>query len=214
VRFCYPLPQLLLTRFRYSSYTSGVIILQAAVQKILTGYHSSTWIADLNLANICIEVLEFCAKVDSVAARMKDIVQRYMAVIRGAVDAELDTNLNQDSEDEIVDYLFTVPPGDTTLHKAARDLLRLIQHPFGQSLELIPEGGPQPPLRNSLVNWMEAAVGIPQEWDWELQKCGLKPNQQEVNTSQMRQVISKLGPGTFVPMGDASPWTAWTGHPL
>lgn len=200
--------------YSYSSYTSGIIILQAAVQKILAGYHSSTWIADLTLAAICVDVLRFCAEVDSVAGRMRDIVQLYMEVIRSAVKTEfLAVPGDNNSEDELVDYLFIIPSGDSNLHKAARDLLRLIQYPFGTSLELIPEGGPQPPLRNSLVNWMEAAVGIPQEWDWELQNCGLKPNhEQNGNSSQMRDVLSKLNPGRFVSMGETSPWTAWTEH--
>ncbi|KAF2019938.1 hypothetical protein BU24DRAFT_129893 [Aaosphaeria arxii CBS 175.79] len=210
----------------YSSYTSGIIILHAAVQKILTGYHSSTWIADLTLANICVNVLAFCAEVDSVAARMRDIVKRYMEVITAAVNAgQLNADPGENNnEDEVVDYLFSIPDGDTRLHKAARDLLRLIQYPFGTALELIPQGGPRaPPVRSELVNWMEAAVGIPQELDWELRKCGLKMRDQPAGTAAaaaakgtagqergMRGVMATMGQGHCVPMGDSPPWTTWT----
>lgn len=216
----------------YSSYTSGIIILQAAVQKILSGYHSSTWMADLSLANMCIRVLDFCSQVDSVAGRMKDVVHKYMRVLQVAVQADLDMHVDpgkNDNEDVLVDYLFCIPAGETMLHKAARDLLLLIQYPFGTSLELLPEGGPKAPLRNTLVNWMEAAVGIPQEWDWELQKCGLKEEQAQhgqgqqgqqrhqrqhglINEIPMREVVSTLGSGRFLPMGETSPWTVWTVH--
>jgi hypothetical protein len=185
------------------------------VQKILNGYHSTTWVADLTLANICVQVLQFCGEVDSIAARMKEILHKYMDVIRASVNAMFNTDPGADNnEDEIVDYLFVIPPGDTDLHKASRDLLRLIQYPFGTLLELIPEGGPRaPPLRTSQVNWMEAAVGIPQEWDWELQKCGLKPDgNRRSSSSQMRDAISTLSPGRFIPMGDTAPWSSWTEH--
>ena len=145
---------------------------------------------------------------------MGDIVQRYMTAIQSTVQTEFSAPPEENNvvEDEIVAYLFTIASGETNLHKAARDLLRLIQHPFGISLEMIPEGGPQPPLRNSQVNWMEAAVGVPQEWEWELQKCGLKPDKGQRSDSPMADVISSLSPGHFIPMGDASPWTPWTAH--
>lgn len=233
----------------YSSYTSGIILLQAAVQKIISGYHSSTWTSDLRLASSCIRVLSFCSRVDSVAARMGETVQHYMNTILSSVpnhstslhspnsDSDLGSDFDTAHEEEVVDYLFHIPPGETTLLKAARDLLRLIRHPFGTTLELMAEGGPRAPIRGgpTVVNWMEAAVGIPSEWDWELKGCGVKGDSGsghgwqggdgigDRNSSEsgsgsgrgevvMRDVVTSLGSGKFLPVGDKGFWEYWTVH--
>jgi hypothetical protein len=200
----------------YSSYTSGIIILQAAVQKILNGHPDSTWIADLTLVNVSVDVLNYCAETDPVASKLSTTLSTYMDALQRIKSFQLNTNLGENmDEGGDIDYLLTITEGNSTLELAARDLQRLIQYPFGTFLELIPEGGPKAPdLQKTLVSWMEAAVGAPQEWTWELQNCAMQPNSQKIGETglacQMGDVIANINPGHFVPMGEASPWSTWT----
>jgi hypothetical protein len=200
----------------YSSYTSGIIVLQAAAQKILNRHHESTWIADLTLVNACVDVLVYCAEIDPVAAKLATTLSTYLEAIQRIKDYKLNTDLGQNiNEGETADYLFTVAEGPSTLSMVARDLQCLLQYPFETDLELISEGAPKAPdLKATLVSWMEASVGAPQEWSWELQNCTLQANiTKAANASsacQMEDVMSNVSPGRYLPMGDAIPWSMWT----
>jgi len=199
----------------YSSYTAGIIVIQAAVQKILNGHPDVTWIADLTLVNVSVDVLEYCAEIDPVAAQLSSTLSTYLKALQRIKDFKLSTNLwDNIDEGENVDYLFTVSEGTSTLEMAARDLRRLIQYPFGTVLELIPEGGPPAPdSQATLISWMEAAVGAPQEWTWELQNCSQQEDGIKTKTMksacQMGDVMANISPGNFLPMGER-PWSTWT----
>jgi hypothetical protein len=200
----------------YSSYIAGIIILHAALQKILNRRPDSTWIADMTLVNVCADVLNYCAEIDPVASRLSTTLTTYMDALQRIKSFQLNTNLGENiDEGEDIDYIFTIQEGNTTLEMAARDLQRLIQYPFGTFLELIPEGGPKAPvLQKTLVSWMEAAVGAPQEWTWELQNCAMQPNSQTIGEAgldyQIGDVMANITPGYVVPMGEVSPWSTWT----
>ncbi|KAF2708779.1 hypothetical protein K504DRAFT_288900 [Pleomassaria siparia CBS 279.74] len=197
----------------YSSYISGIIVLQAAVQKMLNNKPDSTWIADLTLVHVCTDALKYCAEVDSVAAQLRDTLSAYLEELRRVKHFELNTNLGENNtEDKTIDYLFIVAGGSTILERAARDLQRLIQYPFETQLELLPGGGPKaPPLEKTLVSWMEAAVGVPQEWNWELQNCTDRNTAgEEAVDRPPGRVMDQLVPGRFVAMGEGVPWSTWT----
>jgi hypothetical protein len=200
----------------YSSYTAGIIVLQAAIQKILNGHRDVTWIADLTLVDACVDVLKYCAEIDPIATQLSFTLSTYLEALQRIKDFKLNTNLwDNIDEGENVDYLFTISEGASTLDMAARDLQRLIQYPFGTFLELIPGGCPPvPDSQVTLISWMEAAVGAPQEWTWELQNCApqadsIQPETVE-STCQMGDVMQNIRPGYYLPMGEASPWSTWT----
>ncbi|KAF2800112.1 hypothetical protein K505DRAFT_320727 [Melanomma pulvis-pyrius CBS 109.77] len=200
----------------YSSYTASIIILHAAVQKMLNRHPDSAWIADLTLVNVCVDTLKFCAEIDPVAAKLTATVSVYVEELQRFKGFKLNADLGENTDEgHLVDYLFTTPQGDTTLDRAARDLERLIRYPFGTTLELIPQGSPKAPtLHKTLINWQEAVVGIPQEWDWELQNCSLRPDDKGAGNGagacQIGDIMSRITPGYFVSMGDAPPWSTWT----
>ena len=198
----------------YSSYTAGIIVLQAAAQKILNRHHESTWIADLTLVNACVDVLLYCAEVDPIAVKLSTTLSTYLEAIQSIKDFKLNADLGENiNEGETIDYLFTVPKDSSKLSMVARDLQCLLQYPFESLLELIPEGAPKAPeLKTTLVSWMEAAVGAPQEWSWELQNCAMQAKSvKDANAaSQMEDVLTNISPARYLPMGEAVPWSMWT----
>ena len=163
------------------------------------------------------QTLHFCAQVDEIAFGFENRVCRYVRAVQDAVDGKLNEDASENAnEGASVDYLFVIPAGNTDLHRAARDLLHLVHKPFSSSLELISQDySTKLQMRETLVNWAEAAVGSPQEWAWELQQCGSQGDAETANTDgsfQILDIMSKLSPGRFVSTGSNTPWAAVTPH--
>ena len=57
---------------RFQAYTSCIIILYAVAQKLLHDHETSTCEEDLNLAQQCLSVLEFCGSLDPVAHKFHE----------------------------------------------------------------------------------------------------------------------------------------------
>ena len=108
-------------------------------------------------------------------------------------------------------YRFSIAEGDSDLHKAARDLFYLVRHPFGSSLELLPELAPSNLyLQNTMVNWKEAAVGATLEPTWELQSCGLPADRDALlpcqQNLQAAQILARVKSGQFVDQESRMAW--------
>lgn len=120
---------------------------------------------DLTLASMSVSTLQSFAEIDEAAIELHRTVLNYLHVMQDAVGDALEKDLRESTEEDgSVDYLFAKFAGRSTLHKAARDLLCLVQHPFRRNLELAPKTA-----RSADVpfNWMEASAGAPLEWIWE-----------------------------------------------
>lgn len=199
----------------FSSYITGIIILHAAVQKMVIGYPCPTYISDLRLVNSCTQVLRYCAQVDKVASDFEAIIVYYQNVIHkgpGEVGS-CAASLKHIDEDFSVDYLLDTPVGDGVLHKAARDLLLLIQKPFTDALELYPKQQQATALQKqeTLVNWAEAAVGSTQEWIIEWNYGGnnriAEALSSEACSSGSVEMMSQINPGHFMSTGGNIPWS-------
>ena len=165
----------------------------------------------------CVQTLNFCAQVDHTAREFESRVCRYVQAVRVAVEGELNADSSEIVDDDAsVDYLFITPAGNTDLHRAARDLLHLVQKPFSTALELpspSPDHSTRPQLGETLVNWAEAAVGSSQEWTWELRQCGSPKDAETVNTDnslQILDVMSKSSPSRFLSRDEKRVWTTAT----
>ncbi|KAF1810313.1 hypothetical protein P152DRAFT_94702 [Eremomyces bilateralis CBS 781.70] len=197
----------------YTAYTAGIIILYTAVRKVLNGFPSASWSADMTLATTCINTLDYCGEVDDVATRFRETLQTYLSTLQNAVDGEVNENLGRDIEEESsVEYLFGIKHGSSDLQKASRDLLSLLQRPFRKSLELMPQGVAGPQLNSTLINWMEAALGASGEWVWELQNCGIEVGYGMGNDNHLEEIISALDSGYFVGTATDAGWKMWTPH--
>ncbi|KAF2121462.1 hypothetical protein BDV96DRAFT_213376 [Lophiotrema nucula] len=200
----------------YCAYSTGTILLHKTAQKVIHSQPPSSWTNDLNLAKICVDTLAFCGQKDKVAAGLQLTLSKYLDVIGATANEDLGVRLelSEGAEDIAANYLLSVPLGDTALHKAARDLLRLTQYPFDTNLELLPQGGQQAPhLREISVNVVREVVEIPQEWHFELDTCGLASDIGGTAGGcdlQVRNVIQEIDPGSFINVGNANPWPLWT----
>ncbi|KAF2739028.1 hypothetical protein EJ04DRAFT_519958 [Polyplosphaeria fusca] len=197
----------------YCSYATGLILLQSVAQKIITG--TPGWASDIDLAKHCAGVLRFCAELDKVAMALETVLSSYVEVILEQSGERLAPNADEGpGENETVDYLFTIPGGDSVMDKAARDLLRLVQNPFERSLELISQGVLQPPpSQANMVNLSAAGMANPMEWSWEMQHCGLasstEAHPEEPLQTGLRTII-EIDAGHFRAGKNESPWTVWT----
>jgi len=160
----------------FSAYSAGLIILHAAVQNLLNTHSATQVAADLALAATCVDVLQTYAEVDSMAIAYKNALNIYIMVLKDVGRDGFGKALSEGSNGEdSVDYLFHIVRGDTDLHKASRDLLRLIRRSSFDSLELLPQSGlPDLTSCKPLVNWMEAAMGFPLDWDWGIHSRGFE----------------------------------------
>lgn len=190
----------------FSSYTTGIIILQAAVQKILCGYAPELWTADVDLVSTCIETLNLC-KMDDIAMQFRDLLNHFMQIIEAAVDGQID--IDPSKANAVLDngeYLFAICAGDTDLHKLSRDLLRLLRQPFDRDLEVVPEGGLLvPSIQLTLTNCAEAAIGASLEWTTELQSYRNELNAKHVDGMEDDGedptnigIVSQLSPGRYM----------------
>jgi len=211
-----------LTSFRFSAYTTAIIILQATVQKVIFGYGREWWTADLSLVATCIDALNFCATIDTMASQFRDLLSFFMDIIQESVDGQFEVDSKANTNDDNGEYIFEIKEGNSSLHKLSRDLLRLIRQPFERNLEVVPEGELLlPSLRHTLVNCIEAAMGTPLEWSRELQTYREELQEQEsvVDDTDMSgiELVSTLSPGRFVDSGDGeiiSAWSAWAPPPF
>lgn len=199
----------------FSSYVTGIIILHAAVQKIVTGHPRSTYISNLKHVDSCTQVLRYCAQVDKIASDFETIILYYQGVIYEQTgEYEPSTTSSEDIDEDLpVDYLLDTPVGDEVLHKAARDLLLLTQKPFTDTLELNPKQLQARALQKqeTLINWAEAAVGSTQEWIVEWKNGGNSRISQALNSEMSTggpiEELSQTSPGHFMSTaGGKIPW--------
>jgi len=132
-------------------------------------------------------------------------------VVKAAIGGGLgDSMVNDVDDSRPINHLFDEQPGDSTLHKAARDLRYLIHRPFGTSLELgLDNPLINPSVQSTMVNWMEAAMGTTWESTWELDNCA--PSQ-----SDQQNLDLVLDPALTMNQEDVAEgesehlWSTWT----
>jgi hypothetical protein len=118
--------------------------LQSTANMILHGYPQRVWQEELSYVNLCLDLLEFCGRVDSVAQHFKDTSQElYDIVIAYTQALEQEpvgkSTLSQNTSLESSDYLTKLPPGDTRLHYVSRRTSELIGHPFEKLVKARPQ---------------------------------------------------------------------------
>jgi hypothetical protein len=120
--------------------------------------------ADLSLASVAMQTLALCSRVDKLAAEFLSVAEMYFTLIHEAIGGiELSDNLplSSSTNEDSIEYIFNIPVGDSTLHKAARDLMKLIQRPLADRLEAVADISSSIHLvSDSLITWMETAIGL------------------------------------------------------
>lgn len=211
----------------FTSYTAGLLILYEAAQKSLNQQPASVIEPDLSLASDCIEILGYCAEVDTLAGAFKGILSVYAAVISDSVSSAMEINQELIREDDgDISYLFELPSGNTDLHKTAKDLLHLLDCPFDCRLSMVPAAEHKDfPVENTLVHMMEAAMGAHLEWEWEIRNCSQRKSvYDDPEPSSLSKAVADPGAsasgnetgqsltGRFMDPGDGSGWSTWTSY--
>lgn len=176
------------------------------MQKALHNYHPSTWEEDVPLISSCIDILESCSNVDDAAGEFKDVLSVYQGIIQAALGEQMSrsTEAGAEHDDTPLDCLFVLVPGKSDLHKAARDLLRLIHRPFGGSVSSIPEAEQREhTLQGTLVSWLEASIGPHPEWEWDPRGSNGK---QYKPASRMRELLALLEFGRSLEIENLHGW--------
>ncbi|KAH7132555.1 hypothetical protein B0J11DRAFT_503723 [Dendryphion nanum] len=203
-------------------------------QKIICGQRLSRCRTDLDLVQVSIDALKSISEIDSTAARFHKTLSRYMEVLNESGDSHMHhDSKDNEFDDTSIDYLFNNPPGDTDIHKATEDLRQLVRCPFITSLNLIPEQdllGPD--VDSTLFSLMEAVVGAPEEWNYEMRKCDGQCDDKDTarkeadkgkvkakdkgkgKEPQAPENLTIPDPGHSFPDEGVSPWTIWTPAPF
>jgi hypothetical protein len=152
-----------------------LIILHGTAQKILYGYPEPYWTRDLTSASKCLDVLEYCGQVDTLASRLHHVVHIYKDALNARVSEHIPGTDNLTEEDHLdlelpANCLYIIPPGNSEVHMVSRALLQLIRRPF-QTAGLWRPGISLPEaelnLEESLVATEETLMGAHLEWSWE-----------------------------------------------
>jgi hypothetical protein len=134
----------------FQAYTSCLIILHAAMQKLLHNWESTTWQDDLAKARLCLHVIKYCASSDAIAHRFRLELEQfynYIAKQEGNNSHDDDFLTAQpdprekisvggngylESEPNDSSYLTSIPPGANPEHlqQSCHILVKLCQ-PFG-----------------------------------------------------------------------------------
>lgn len=122
----------------FQSYTSCLIILHSATQKMLHGWSPATWKDDLTKADLCLQVLQYCASADSTAHRFYTELKEFHDYIAGQSRASPDARfpwshqLSVTDEPQDSSYLIRTPSNAAPDHLevSSRLLVKLCQ-PFG-----------------------------------------------------------------------------------
>jgi hypothetical protein len=192
---------------RFTSYTAGILILHEIVRKALNEHNPSTWEDDMPLVSSCIDVLEYCTNIDRAAGRFKDVLSTYRKIIL-AEQPGLEARHHQKGQPDKkrqrqkspIDCLFRLPAGESDLHKAARDLIRLMHQPFGSACSTLKADAESRtlPIQTTLVDWMETSIGPHLEWEWENRKASGKQSSKD---SRLVELLSLLGFGNSLEAG-------------
>ncbi|KAK4187014.1 hypothetical protein QBC35DRAFT_385935 [Podospora australis] len=140
----------------FQAHTSCVVILHSIAQKQLHKFPASSWAEDMKHVQHCLDVLEFCATMDTVALRFRIRVSGIHKALCTTA-AEQHTNMqrvedwvppppNHSSEDDNgkltnpatyrrpADYLLTIPPdADPDVLKISLDLMYALCRPWDEA---------------------------------------------------------------------------------
>ncbi len=152
-----PYPTLLM-EFRYSAYTSGIMIAYSACQKALAG---SAYDHELAFLSGCVEVLAYCSARDDFALSFHDNLKSHLArLLQHSPSPKSDEGKRPMERSATNEALFITHSGTTQLHSMASDLLQLIHRPFSGLPKVVP--------RKTLSHQAETIMGTHLEWEWEL----------------------------------------------
>jgi len=201
------------------------MIMFGAAQRLLHNHPDQDLIGDLQLAGKCLQVLEHCARFDVLAQRFLDTLQVYHEVLNNLTIKDLYTLSGSyaDTTPPVAEYFFTMRPGNSTVHKAARDLLPLFCHPFRGNPNITTEqqNGVPLPWAQTQKYMDEMSLGVHQDWKWEedLPMCDLRnlgaggcgARGDGAPRNVVLEVFSNWSPGHWI--GSSAP-SGWTREPI
>ncbi|KAI9163768.1 nitrate assimilation regulatory protein nirA [Paramyrothecium foliicola] len=125
----------------FQSYTSCLTILHTVVQEQLHGVSRAVWEENLELTSKCLSVLEYCGRMDPVAAKFHQSLTGYYdrvahlplpGVMELSREATMTVEAMSTAASEDGGYLLHIPPNaDPRRAALAKELLRLVCVPFG-----------------------------------------------------------------------------------
>jgi len=99
----------------FQAHTSCVVILHSVAQKQVHGFPVSSWAGDLKLAQLCLDTLEFCGRIDPVALRFHVRLSAMFKSLATALPSNVDQTARQRTEDWV-----TMPPDFPPIPGAAQ----------------------------------------------------------------------------------------------
>ena len=170
---------------RFHAYTSCSMILYSIGQKQLCGLTNKESARDFPLVETCLRVLSYCGQVDFVARKFHGMIWPSFGTIKAhseelarrdrgpiistelAISNLLNLNTPPDLELRSITNprrFFTVPQGDSAVHEACRDLLKMIQRPFGREYL---ERSANTPRALPLTEGADWRFEIPTPFNWQ-----------------------------------------------
>jgi hypothetical protein len=118
---------------------SCLVLLHSVVRMLFYNHSEAIWQQELSHAKSCLDVLEYCGTVDSVALRFAETTRSYCNTLKA--QAQQDTDPSDVDVPVNFDYLFVVRDSPWShLEQVSRNLHKLVSCPFGQPSNLHAEG--------------------------------------------------------------------------
>jgi hypothetical protein len=114
---------------------SCIVLLHSTTQMVLSGRSQSIWRKKLSYAKSCIDVLEYCGRVDKVALCFFEVTNSYYTTLLQEEASEIP--LLDDDSPLSYEHLFENPMRSRNhLKEASADLIDLLIRPFGSPFDL------------------------------------------------------------------------------
>jgi hypothetical protein len=171
-----------------------------AVQK---ARHGLPYSEDVELLDKCIKVLDYCALKDVMAGRFRDLLESHVSELRKYKQTESGSTGDAAVEDaSLFDILFTFTFDSSKLYMAARNLLKLIHHPFNDLKDVSTQA--------TLSNRAETTMGTHLEWEWELKGSSCVTKVAKPETMCGANVGDKASRQRLMLQPEGRAWTIWT----
>jgi hypothetical protein len=171
-----------------------------AVQKAL---HGVPYFEDIDQLDKCINVLDYCALKDAMAGRFRDLLESQVSELRKYKETKGGPTGDAAVEDaQLFNILFTFSSGSSELHMTARNLLKLMHHPF--------DGLKDVSTQATLSNRAETTIGAHFEWEWELKGSDCVTKVAEPDTMCGANAVNKTSVQRLMLQPEGGAWNLWT----
>ncbi|KIW03553.1 uncharacterized protein PV09_05313 [Verruconis gallopava] len=150
----------------FSTYVSCALLLHEAFLKLLCTPYRADVSREMEAVQMGLKILKFCKTHNDIGAHFYRTIATYTAILQGELNGvkQLITQANITEVGPQTQQFFPfqiTPPGGTIIHRASRDMIRILSYPLGSTSEVQPHSARVPDVLGTAE---EAVLGLHLDW--------------------------------------------------